>query len=105
MKIQNIESLSDSFIWSDSMGLITKSLGEAAGSKKIYVNIDTVSPNAFSTKYHSHSQQEEYFMILEEQANYVLIMIHILLKKGISSQNLLKKVLHTPFIILVMYHY
>lgn len=64
MKILNVEELPEAFIWSDSVGLITKSLGAAAGSQKIYVNIDYVPPKAYSTKYHSHSQQEEFFMIL-----------------------------------------
>jgi len=65
MKINNVSKLNESFIWQDQVGLITQSLGAAAGSQKLYVNIDQVPPNAFSTKYHSHSQQEEFFMILE----------------------------------------
>ena len=65
MEIQNMDQLNEAFIWKDQVGLITQSLGAAAGSQKIYVNIDRVPPNAFSTKYHSHSQQEEFFMILD----------------------------------------
>jgi len=65
MKINNVSQLNESFVWHDQVGLITQSLGAAAGSQKLYVNIDRVPPNAFSTKYHSHSQQEEFFMILE----------------------------------------
>ena len=64
MKIKNIEKLSKQFIWNDEVGLVTKLLGESAGSQKLYVNIDYVPPGAFSTKYHSHSQQEEFFLIL-----------------------------------------
>lgn len=64
MEVKNVEQLSDQFIWQDSAGLITKSLGAAGGSQKIYVNIDYVPPKAYSTKYHSHSQQEEFFMVL-----------------------------------------
>lgn len=64
MDIKNTEKLPKQFIWSDEAGLVTKSLGEAAGSQKFYVNIDYVPPGAFSTKYHSHSQQEEFFLIL-----------------------------------------
>ena len=64
MKIKNIEKLSEQFIWNDEVGLVTKSLGESAGSQKLYVNIDYVPPGAFSTKYHSHSQQEEFFLVL-----------------------------------------
>lgn len=64
MNLLNTENLPEGFIWSDSVGLITKSLGAAAGSQKIYVNIDYVPPKAYSTKYHSHSQQEEFFIII-----------------------------------------
>lgn len=64
MEIFNAEQLPESSIWNDSIGLVTKSLGAAAGSRKIYVNIDYVQPKSYSTKYHSHSQQEEFFMIL-----------------------------------------
>lgn len=64
MNIQNVNELPDQFVWKDKIGLVTKSLGAAAKSKKLYVNIDTVPPKAFSTKYHSHSQQEEFFLIL-----------------------------------------
>lgn len=64
MEIKNIEKLLELYIWNDDAGLTTKSLGEAAGSEKIYVNIDSVPPKAYSTRYHSHSQQEEFFLIL-----------------------------------------
>lgn len=63
MDIKNMNKLSDQFIWSDAVGLVTKSLGEASGSEKFYVNIDYVPPGAYSTQYHSHSQQEEFFLI------------------------------------------
>lgn len=45
-------------------GLVTKQLGASVGSQKLYVNLDTVPAGAYSTKYHSHSQQEEFFYIL-----------------------------------------
>lgn len=64
MTIHHLASLAEPYILKDSAGLITKTLGAAAGSRKLYVNIDTVPPKAFSTKYHSHSQQEEFFLIL-----------------------------------------
>ena len=41
------------------------SLGQAAGSRNLYVNIDSVPPGAYSTRFHSHSQQEEFFLVLE----------------------------------------
>lgn len=65
MTIHKLDNLPSEFVWQDSMGLITKSLGAAAGSSRIYVNIDSVPPGAYSTKYHSHSQQEEFFLVLE----------------------------------------
>ena len=64
MKINNIDQLQEEFIWKDTLGLITRSLGASAGSQKIYINFDTVPPGAYSTKYHSHSQQEEFFLVL-----------------------------------------
>jgi uncharacterized cupin superfamily protein len=39
-------------------------LGDAAGSEKIYVNIDRIQPGMKSAKYHSHTKQEEFFLIL-----------------------------------------
>jgi uncharacterized cupin superfamily protein len=60
----NINEISDEFIWKDSIGLITKELGTSTGSQKLYVNMDSVPPKGFSTKYHSHSQQEEFFYII-----------------------------------------
>lgn len=40
-------------------------MGAAAGSRKIYVNIDYIKPGARSVKYHSHSRQEEFFFVLK----------------------------------------
>lgn len=64
MEIINIDRLAEGFVWQDVVGLVTKELGAAGGSRKIYVNVDSVPPGAYSTKYHSHSQQEEFFLIL-----------------------------------------
>ena len=44
MEVYNTDKLSEEFIWQDSMGLITTSLSAAAGSRKIYVNVDSVPP-------------------------------------------------------------
>lgn len=64
MEIFNSEVLPAEFMRKDSVGLITKALGAAGGCERIYVNIDSVPPGAYSTKYHSHSQQEEFFLVL-----------------------------------------
>lgn len=45
--------------------MMTKRLGALAGSKRLYVNIDSVKPGGKSVKYHSHSLQEEFFLILK----------------------------------------
>jgi len=65
-KINNLENIPDEFIDDPNFksGLQTQSLGKLAGSKDIYVNIDLVKPGRESTKYHSHSVQEEFFIIL-----------------------------------------
>ncbi len=82
MEIKSVEQLSEKFIWQDSVGLITKSLGDAGGSQKIYVNIDYVPPKAYSTKYHSHSQQEEFFMILSGTGTLRLQDKELAVKQG-----------------------
>ncbi len=45
-------------------GLKTKYLGDLGRSENIYVNIDYIKPGAKSVKFHSHSLQEEFFLIL-----------------------------------------
>ncbi len=51
MKIKgNIDEIPAEFIWSDKAGLMTKELGKYAGSEKIYANLDSIPPKAFSTK-------------------------------------------------------
>ena len=42
----------------------TVSVGDFIGSEKIYVNIDYVKPGGESVKYHAHSMQEEFFLIM-----------------------------------------
>lgn len=60
----NINQIPAEFTMSDSVGLVTKELGKSAGSEKIYANLDCVPAGAYSTKYHSHTQQEEFFYVL-----------------------------------------
>ena len=65
--IHNVENVPDDFIDDPHFesGLQTKMLSALAGSVRIYVNIDYVKPGAKSVKYHSHSLQEEFFLILK----------------------------------------
>ncbi|MFD2170474.1 cupin domain-containing protein [Tumebacillus lipolyticus] len=63
-KIHNIHNMPEKSV--DIYGpMKTIYLGLAAGSEKLYVNIDYVDPGAKSTKYHAHSTQEEFFLILK----------------------------------------
>lgn len=61
----HIDHLPQDAVWSDKIGLCTRFLGQAAGSRKLYVNVDSVPHGAYSTRFHSHSQQEEFFLVLE----------------------------------------
>ena len=45
-------------------GMRTLEAGALAGSEQIYVNVDVVAPGAYSAKFHAHSRQEEFFLIL-----------------------------------------
>jgi len=67
LKILSIDSLPHEFIDDPEFESEMKTvyLGAAAGSDRIYVNIDYVKPGAKSVKYHSHSRQEEFFLILK----------------------------------------
>ncbi len=47
-----------------SSKLKTVRVGDAIGTEQFYVNVDYVTPGAFSTKYHAHDLQEEFFMIM-----------------------------------------
>ena len=65
-KISNINTIPDEYIDDPNFESKLKSLliGDALGSEKIYVNIDFVKPGGKSTIYHSHSRQEEFFLIM-----------------------------------------
>lgn len=65
-RISNIDNISKKYIDDPDFESKMKSvlLGDAIGSEKIYVNIDFVKPGGQSAKYHSHSKQEEFFLIM-----------------------------------------
>jgi uncharacterized cupin superfamily protein len=65
-KVLNIDHVPNEFVDDPKFqsAMKTAYLGAAAGSQEIYVNIDYVKPGAKSVKYHSHSRQEEFFLIL-----------------------------------------
>jgi uncharacterized cupin superfamily protein len=84
VKILNIASLPDEFIDDPKFESEMKTLylGAAAGSEKLYVNIDHVKPGAKTVKYHSHSTQEEFFLILEGSGTLRMNGKKIPVKKG-----------------------
>ncbi len=64
MDIHNWNRLSQDCVEMYAKGVTTAFLGRAAKSQKFYVNIDTLPPGTFSAKYHAHSKQEEFFIVL-----------------------------------------
>ena len=65
-KISNINKIPRDYIDDPDFQTQLKTLliGDVLGCEKIYVNIDYVKPGAKSTKYHSHTKQEEFFLIM-----------------------------------------
>lgn len=57
-------------------------IGDAIGCEKIYVNIDYVKPGGESVKYHSHSNQEEFFFIMSGNGMLKMNGEEILIKAG-----------------------
>ena len=84
LKIPNIDNLPDEFVDDPEFESKMKTLylGAAAGSEKLYVNIDYVRPGAKSVRYHSHSGQEEFFLILEGNGTLRMKDKKIPVKKG-----------------------
>ncbi len=64
MEIFHLQAVPRAFIASFGGGAETRRLGDAAGSEKLYVNMDVIPAGAYSAKYHSHSLQEEFFLVL-----------------------------------------
>jgi uncharacterized cupin superfamily protein len=65
-EIFNLKDVPDDFVDDPAFAGAMKTLylGAAAGSRELYVNVDFVRPGARSVKYHSHTVQEEFFLIL-----------------------------------------
>jgi len=64
--VSNIDNIPEEYM--DDPAFLSKMktilIGDAIGCEKIYVNMDYVKPGAASVKYHSHSKQEEFFLIV-----------------------------------------
>jgi uncharacterized cupin superfamily protein len=64
--ISNIDNIPKEYMYDPDFQTKMKTvlIGDAIGCEKIYVNIDYVKPGAKSVKYHFHSKQEEFFLIM-----------------------------------------
>jgi uncharacterized cupin superfamily protein len=58
-------SIPEAFVDAGNPLLTTLYLGKAVGSDRLYASIDVLQPGAKSCKFHSHSEQEEFFYILK----------------------------------------
>ena len=65
IQVGNVNQLPENCAWKDRAGLTTLELSKAVGSERLNVNLDIVPPGAYSTRYHSHTCQEEFFFIVE----------------------------------------
>jgi len=82
--ISNINNIPEEFVYHPDFksNLKTLLIGDAIGCEKIYVNIDYVKPNSVSVKYHSHSKQEEFFLIISGNGILRMDGEEIPIKKG-----------------------
>ena len=83
-KILNLDNIPKEYIDDPEFETKMKSLliGDALGSEKIYANIDFVKPGGKSVKYHSHSKQEELFIIMSGNGTLRMNGEEIPVKKG-----------------------
>ncbi len=65
MELWNAARLPEAWTHVFPKAVVTRCLGGAAGTKGFYVNIDTLPPGTYSAKYHAHTVQEEFFLILQ----------------------------------------
>lgn len=82
--ISNIDNIPKEYMYDPDFQskLKTVLIGDTIGCEKLYVNIDFVKPGGESTKYHSHSQQEEFFLIMSGNAILRLNGQEISIKTG-----------------------
>lgn len=82
--VSNIDNISKEYMYDSDFQSKMKTvlIGDAIGSEKIYVNIDYVKPGAVSTKYHSHSKQEEFFLIISGKGILRIEDEEIFISKG-----------------------
>ena len=83
-QILNINNIPPQFIENQKFasGVKTLYMGFAGGSEKLYVNIDYVKPGEISTNYHSHSFQEEFFLVIKGKGKLRLNNRELEVKEG-----------------------
>lgn len=82
--ISNIDNIPNEYIYDPDFQTKLKTIliGDAIGCEKIYVNIDYVKPGSESVKYHSHSKQEEFYLIMSGKGILRIDEKEISIKKG-----------------------
>lgn len=83
-RISNIDNIVNEYIDDPDFetNMKTVLIGDAIGCEKIYVNIDFIKPGFKSAKYHAHSRQEEFFLIMSGEGILRMDGEEILVKKG-----------------------
>jgi uncharacterized cupin superfamily protein len=82
--ISNIDDIPKEYMDDPDFKTMMKTIliGDAVGSEKIYVNMDFVKPGGVSVKYHSHSKQEEFYLIMDGKGVLRINGEEIPIKKG-----------------------
>ncbi|MCB2308409.1 cupin domain-containing protein [Clostridium estertheticum] len=82
--ISNINNIPKEYMYDPNFQSKMKTIliGDAIGCEKIYVNLDYIKPGAISVKYHSHSKQEEFFLVISGEGILRMNGEKILISKG-----------------------
>jgi len=82
--IANIGNIPKEYMYDSEFDTKLKTIliGDAIGTEKFYVNIDFVKPGGESVKYHSHSKQEEFYLIISGKGILRIDGEEISIKKG-----------------------
>ena len=82
--ISNIYNIPKEYMYDPNFQSKMKTIliGDSIGCEKIYVNIDYIKPGAVSVKYHSHSKQEEFFLVISGEGILRMNGEKILISKG-----------------------
>jgi uncharacterized cupin superfamily protein len=81
-KVYNLNNVPNEFIATFPGNVKTMYLGAASGSEKLYANLDRIPPGLKSAKYHSHTKQEEFFLIMRGKGTLRLNNKEIQVQQG-----------------------